>query len=143
MPDHKTHEKINLLLLIGIVPGLIYFELACLNIFIFSLAYVFSTYFLSPDLDVDSRIYKRWKLLRIIWKPYKDLFKHRHTSHHIIFGPLSLIGYLAFLIFLLVLVIGAEVDLFDVRLLIPCAGMFVAIELHILADMIVKKKSKK
>ena len=101
---------------------------------------MFSTFYLSPDLDVDSRIYKRWKLLRIIWKPYKDLFKHRKTSHHIIFGPLSLIGYLAFLIFLLVLVVGAEVDFFDVRLLVPCAGMFVAIELHILADMIVKKR---
>ena len=40
------------------------------------------------------------------------------------------------------LAVGAEVNFYDVRLLVPCAGMFVAIELHILADMIVKKKSK-
>lgn len=115
----------------------------CQNIFVFTLAYVFSTYFVNPDMDTNSLIYKRWKLLRIVWKPYKDLFKHRHMSHHIIFGPLSLIGYFAFLIFLLVLATGTEVNFFDVRLLVPCAGMFVAIELHILADMIVKKKSKK
>jgi len=79
-------------------------------------------------------IYKRWRLLRIVWKPYKDLFKHRQTSHHLIFGPISLIGYLAFLILLLVYAAGAEINYYDERLLVVCAGMFVAIELHILAD---------
>ena len=112
----------------------------CISLFIFVVAYIFSTYFISPDLDVNSKIYTRWGTLRIFWYPYKKIFKHRKTSHHIIFGPLSLIGYLAFLIFLLVLAVGAEVNFFDVRLLVPCAGMFVAIELHILADIIIKKK---
>lgn len=139
MPSHRTHERINLFLLIGIVPILIYLNIVCLNIFIFVLAYVFSTFFLSPDLDVDSRIYKRWGLLRILWKPYKDAFKHRKTSHHIIFGPISLIGYLAFMVLLLMWAVGAEINYNDVRLFVVCAGLVMAIEAHIFSDIVVKK----
>ena len=142
MPSHEIHERINFIFLIPLIICIYYLNKLDLNLIIFLISYIFATFFLSPDLDINSRISKRWRILRILWWPYQKWFKHRKTSHHIIFGPLSLIGYFAFLIFLLVLAVGAEVNFFDVRLLVPCAGMFVAIELHILSDMIIKKKRK-
>jgi len=121
---------------------MIYFECEYLTIFIFSLAYLFSTFYLTPDLDLDSRIYKRWKLLKIVWCPYKELFLHRKASHHVVWGPVSLIGYFAFLILLLLYAIGAEIDYTDVRILIICAGFVMAIEAHIISDTVFKKKKK-
>ena len=67
------------------------------------------------------------------------MFKHRKTSHHIIFGPISLIGYLVFMILLLICAVGAEINYHDVRLFVVCSGLVVAIELHIFSDMFVKK----
>jgi len=152
MPSHKTHDKIGTMLLIPIliisIPILIlYVKMSYLNIFIniiiFSISYLFATYFLSPDLDINSKVFDRWKVLKIFWCPYKELFKHRQLSHNIIFGPISIISYFTFLIIGFLLLIHAIPDTLDMRIIIIYIAFFISIEIHIISDIIIKPKKKK
>jgi len=146
MPSYQIHDKINIALLVLILPALIYLNVGYITVAVFTLSFVFATYFLSPDLDIDSRVFRRWGLLRFLWCPYKDLFHHRKISHNVILGPVSLISYLSALIILVLFVVDAEMMVCDMRMLIIIAGMVCAIEAHIVTDLvsgIKKKKSKK
>lgn len=62
-----------------------------------SAAYYLSGMYLSPDLDLVSRPYKRWGLLRFIWLPYQRLIpRHRHwLSHGPVIGSAVRLVYLA------------------------------------------------
>jgi uncharacterized metal-binding protein len=42
-------------------------------------------FFLSPDLDIRSRPFYRWGLLRFIWWPYQWAIRHRSSLSHGIF----------------------------------------------------------
>jgi uncharacterized metal-binding protein len=69
-------------------------------------AYLFSGLLLSNDLDTQSRIYKRWGPLRLIWYPYQRLVTHRSIlSHGILIGPLLRIAYLYVITELVLLII--------------------------------------
>ncbi len=58
-------------------------------------AYLFSGLWLSNDLDIDSRIYRRWGPLRWLWYPYQKCVSHRSwLSHGFAIGPLGRIVYL-------------------------------------------------
>jgi uncharacterized metal-binding protein len=52
--------------------------------------------YLSPDLDLISRPYKRWGFLRWLWLPYQKLIpRHRHwLSHGVIVGSALRLVYL-------------------------------------------------
>ena len=143
MPSYQIHDKINIALLVLILPALIYLNVDFVTVFIFALSFTFGTFFLSPDLDINSKIFKRWKLLRIFWCPYKEIFSHRQLSHHPIFGPISLICYLFALVILVLYVVNADITRVDIRLLIIIAGMVTAIEAHIVTDLIGSVKKKK
>jgi uncharacterized metal-binding protein len=39
-------------------------------------------YWLSPDLDIKSRPFLRWGVLKIIWLPYQRLIPHRSPLSH-------------------------------------------------------------
>jgi uncharacterized metal-binding protein len=68
-------------------------------------AYLFSGLFLSNDLDTQSRIYKRWGPLRVVWYPYQRLVAHRSMlSHGILIGPLLRVLYLYVMLELVLLV---------------------------------------
>lgn len=94
MPSGKTHDLITLLIaaptfaaswllteslaLAGIVTG----------------ATIFGGLMFGPDLDVLSRQYTRWGVFRLIWFPYRVVFRHRSRwSHGIIFGTLIRVLY--------------------------------------------------
>ena len=67
-------------------------------------AFLLGGYFLSPDLDTNSNAFKRWGLIKLIWLPYKKVFKHRSFFSH---GPfigttirlLYLLGVISFFLF--------------------------------------------
>lgn len=68
-------------------------------------AYLFSGLLLSNDLDIASRIYKRWGPLRLLWYPYQRLMPHRSPlSHGLIVGPVLRVLYLYVMLELLLLV---------------------------------------
>jgi uncharacterized metal-binding protein len=52
-------------------------------------------YWLSPDLDIKSRPFLRWSVLRFIWVPYQRLIPHRSPlSHAPVLGSLIRLVYL-------------------------------------------------
>jgi Uncharacterized metal-binding protein len=63
-------------------------------------SYYLSGMYLSPDLDLVSRPYKRWGFLRWLWLPYQRLIpRHRHwLSHGPVIGSIVRLVYLAALI---------------------------------------------
>ena len=61
----------------------------------FTLGYIFGTFLLSPDLALpQSKPSKRWRKLRLIWKPYQSFSNHRGSSHIPVLGTLLRFGYL-------------------------------------------------
>src|SRR5262249_45965301 len=62
-------------------------------------ATLFSGLMLSPDLDLDSSIYRRWGPLRFLWWPYQKAIPHRsRLSHSFVLGPLLRLAYFLFLV---------------------------------------------
>ena len=59
-------------------------------------AYLASGLLFSPDLDLRSAPYRRWRKLRWIWIPYQKLVPHRSwISHSLVLGPLLRVLYFA------------------------------------------------
>jgi len=53
---------------------------------------------LSPDLDLKSRPWKRWGVLRVLWLPYQRI-PHRHwLSHGVLVGSVGRVLYTAVLL---------------------------------------------
>ncbi|WP_292376851.1 metal-binding protein [Methanosarcina sp. UBA411] len=157
MPNGKTHVKINITLLLGILlslhtnvmkshipPEYTEFE----TIAIFSFALIFGTYYLSPDLDIKSDPFKRWGILKHIWWPYQKIFKHRGKLHHPLSGPIIIISTVGlFIIVPVVKLFNLDITNIPTKYLISLlTGIVISIEAHILTDVIytkVKRKSTK
>ena len=151
MPDGKNHNIINIIVLLMIISGFyslstradIILPIEYLNfqiISVFSISYLFGTFFLSPDLDIRSSPYERWGIFRFLWWPYKFMFKHRGLSHHFIFGPLTILAN--FTLILTPVLVLAEFNIYRVPVEFITAvvlGIWVSIELHIMADMVVSE----
>ena len=64
-----------------------------------AVAFLFGGLFLSPDLDINSRPYQRWGVLRWLWWPYQRLIHHRSVlSHSPFLGTAIRIAYLSLLV---------------------------------------------
>jgi len=105
MPSGRVHFKIEAGLLLPLGVGGILLArggwLSGKELAVFLLCYVFSSLFLSPDLDLwGSRATRRWGIGRVLWYPYSKLFRHRSVSHNLLLGPLTRIVYLGGLIIL-------------------------------------------
>ncbi len=151
MPDGKTHETINAAALIASLAGLYHISagygnavigsyLDTYTILVFSLAYLFATFFLSPDLDTQSRSYKRWRMFRILWWPYRIIFKHRGFSHNLILGPLSIMMNLALITIPLLLLAGVELQNIPPGFILAAImGIVLSMEIHIISDRLISK----
>ena len=70
-----------------------------LNIIYLSVIFMFGTKYVSPDLDINSKPYQRWGILRIFWRPYTDYVPHRGMlSHNIVIGPIVLCLWLTLVV---------------------------------------------
>ena len=100
MPSGRTHLWIESALLLSWAGAAGFSGLvgACSlrQVVLFIIAYVFSMLLLSPDLDLsESHAVQRWGTLRWLWKPYALAFRHRRLSHHLLWGPITRVIYLA------------------------------------------------
>jgi len=101
MPNYKTHHKVSKYLVDPIVfigswvilggdlkPDLETLkELALAGVVTLG-AHTGNT-LLSPDLDIPSTPYRKWGVLRFLWKPYQIIVRHRSPwSHWMILGPM-------------------------------------------------------
>jgi uncharacterized metal-binding protein len=96
MPSGRTHNVINLTFLLPFAWAASSRHTPQELIVTGGVSYIFATYFLSPDLDLEySGPSSRWRILRLFWKPYSWLFHHRGLSHSLLFGTLTRLTYLA------------------------------------------------
>jgi len=91
MPSGKTHERINLILLIPTITALGYYYLKSFAPGLFVLWWFVHTYYFTPDLDTKSKPRKRlWVLGWII----DMIFGHRKTLHNPLFwGAIFAVEY--------------------------------------------------
>lgn len=99
MANYKTHAAFNVFLALPALVLVIYYLLdphyALLITFVS--AFVYSTLFMNPDLDLAYKI-KLVSLrgfLSLPFRSYSLVFKHRGISHSLIFGSLTRIFWLA------------------------------------------------
>ena len=113
--------------------------------------YLFSSFFLSPDLDLRaSRPMRRWGPLRFLWIPYAAAFRHRRLSHHPLLGPTTRLAYLgawiALVCWLLAFALGRPLSVSWDGWPIMAAflvGAYVPNEMHIIADWTVTKWNRR
>lgn len=86
MPGYRTHDKAAL-----IAAPVITFATAQIttvpNAIAIGAAFLLANRYLSPDLDIDSIMNRRWGVFYFIWWPYKRIFHHRSFWTHS--GPIS------------------------------------------------------
>ena len=77
MPNGRTHDIITAVTA-PVVAGITYYitkDIKTTSI-IFCL-FLFSSLMFNGDLDIDSRPYNRWWLLKMIWIPYQLMFEQK------------------------------------------------------------------
>ncbi|MNS60386.1 hypothetical protein D3C72_933800 [compost metagenome] len=95
MPTGRTHDAITFFL----TPPVFYATWRLTHSWqdagLASCAFAFAGLMFSGDLDLPSTQYRRWGLLRWLWKPYQWLVPHRSVlSHGVTLGPLVRLAYL-------------------------------------------------
>lgn len=114
MPNTPVHDFLTIASGIVLAPGIygVLYEANVANqtaVVITTLiltAHVVSGVLFSPDLDLDSRIHKRWGMFFYIWLPYKWIIPHRHFwSHGLVLPPLLRLGYFFGMIILTIFLI--------------------------------------
>lgn len=148
MPSGKTHLKIESLLLLlwtgALAPVVLTERVMISQALLFVGSYVFSMFWMSPDLDLSNSVaFYRWGALRWFWLPYVWIFRHRQTSHHPLYGPLSRIIYIGILALAVALIYAASTGnpvpqlRISIQGIIPvCLGLYLPNLEHILADRI-------
>jgi len=86
MVSGKNHDRAILFTspIVGIIGVSYSLELGIIA----ASAHLLGGLYLSPDLDLKSKPFKRWGVLRVLWLPYQKLIPcHRHwLSHGVIVG---------------------------------------------------------
>lgn len=109
MPAYKTHVNFNLFLALPAIIGGIYYIYTPPASFLVTLAgaFCYSTYFMSPDLDLihQIKLFSLRGFLTLPFRFYSKIFKHRGLSHSFIFGTATRVfwlGGLSLLLFYLI-----------------------------------------
>lgn len=99
MPSGRTHDFITIVTGAAGAPAALNSGLPDLgptNAMVLLGAYVASGLLFSPDLDLRSVSYRRWRKMRWIWIPYQRMVPHRSwISHSLLFGPVLRVIYFA------------------------------------------------
>src|SRR5262245_33918809 len=108
MPSARTHDAITLVA--GVAGTAIAWNMDlpdfdAVNASVLLGSYLVSGFLFSPDLDLRSTPYMRWRWLRWIWFPYRRMVPHRSwISHSLMWGPLIRMLYFVCAISLVALI---------------------------------------
>lgn len=94
MPSGTSHDAITVLLgaPVAVLAYAITQDLP--TAVIATVAFIFAGVMFGPDLDTKSSQYSRWGPFRMLWIPYRTVFRHRSRwSHGLIFGTLFRVVY--------------------------------------------------
>ncbi|WP_066382816.1 MULTISPECIES: metal-binding protein [unclassified Anabaena] len=111
MPSGRTHDRITLWAL-PVVAGVCLWLTRSGNVtLLVAGGFLFGGLMFGPDLDIYSRQFQRWGVLRWIWLPYQKSLRHRSfLSHGPIIGTMLRVLYLSSLLAILAVVILAVVQ---------------------------------
>ena len=97
MPSGKVHDRITIGAAVLSVPVWWHFSASPRDLgagAVLILSMLFSGLAISPDLDLDSSVYRRWGFFRWLWWPYQKIVRHRSwISHSFLIGPLLRVVY--------------------------------------------------
>jgi uncharacterized metal-binding protein len=102
MPGSHTHDTITVVSAVVLAPTawIISPDHSIATALTVTAAHLVSGLMFSCDLDIDSREYRRWGPLRIIWWPYKETVPHRSwISHGLIIGPMLRLAYFGLIMY--------------------------------------------
>ncbi len=143
MPDYNTHRIFNYLAFLVISVLLFKLQVVITDVKLFlvlGIGFYIGTDFITPDLDIESTAIKRWGRLKIIWLPYKWLFKHGQSSHNILYGAIVRIMYFSIIIlgvyYLLFRSLPPETMISSIYVFIFLIGIIIANALHIILDVL-------
>lgn len=94
MPSARTHDAITLALAppTFLAAWLVSGEVA--TAVVATVAMLLGGLMFGPDLDIDSKQYRRWGPLKWLWTPYRVAIRHRsRLSHGILFGTAIRVVY--------------------------------------------------
>src|SRR5262245_5515198 len=85
MPNARTHDAITYAIIpLTFIAAEFYWGDHATSA-IATVAMLFSGLMFGPDLDLDSKPYRRWGPLKFLWKPYQVALPHRSVLSH---GPI-------------------------------------------------------
>ncbi|WP_414579505.1 metal-binding protein [Anabaena sp. CCY 9402-a] len=111
MPSGRTHDRITLWAL-PMVAGVSFWQTRSGNVtLLVAGGFMFGGLMFGPDLDIYSRQYQRWGVLRWIWLPYQKSLRHRSfLSHGPIIGTTLRVVYLSSLLAVVAMVMVAVAE---------------------------------
>ncbi|NJD76835.1 MAG: hypothetical protein FIB08_07040 [Candidatus Methanoperedens sp.] len=145
MPGYNTHRFFNYVVFIAVAILLYLWNLPAIdinlkNILALTVGFYIGTDFITPDLDIESTAIKRWGKLKILWLPYKWLFKHGQSSHNIVYGAIVRVLYISLILlgvyYLLFKSLPSGAITPSMYVLIFLIGITIANALHVLLDML-------
>jgi len=152
MPNFKTHQYINYIILVLISVFLYYLHQLNYLFLLFIIGYTIGTEFITPDLDINSKPSNN-----MLWFLYKRLSHHRGKTHVLVYGFLFPILYLTIILSVIIYLIGiisgvnnllylfAENSFrlilqYNIYVLIFISGIGIANGIHIVTDKILSKR---
>ena len=144
MPAYNIHRLFNYVIFFIIVFFLYSGKILSFSpwhLIAITSGFYIGTEFVTPDLDTDSAAYKRWGKLKILMLPYKWIFKHRQSSHNIIYGAIVRVLYITVIILIFYYLIFKSLP-FDMMLpsvfvIIFLSGIIAANALHVILDSMI------
>jgi len=136
MPNGKTHDKISIFFLPILLVILVILGLPTMSIIILSLSFSIGSFMFNGDLDIHSRPYRRWWLLRWIWLPYQNIFSHRSFfTHGLIIGTIIRLFYIGIIPMSIMIFSGINVHfLFSKTMILFYIGLELGSALHTISD---------
>jgi uncharacterized metal-binding protein len=150
MPMGRTHRAINTALCVPLTAGsIVLSHWSPLQALSCAAGYCFATFFMNPDLDLDSVGYQSWGPLRIIWWPYQKILAHRsYFSHFPVISTILRLIYLMWFPVLMLVLLGGSIQLvvretifdwwpiFGAYLLMFIMGMVISDAIHAILDVV-------
>lgn len=141
MPGYNAHRIFNYTLFVIIAALLYVWKTPVINLkqlLVFIAGFYTGTDFITPDLDVESTAIKKWGRLKILWLPYKWIFKHGQSSHNIVYGAAVRIVYISIIISSVYYLLFKSLPLYtmfsSVYVFIFIIGIIIANALHVILD---------
>lgn len=140
MPNGRTHDIITAATtpVVGAITYSITKDIKTTSIIVS--CFLFASLMFNGDLDVESRPYRRWFILKFIWLPYQSMFPHRSIfTHGLIIGTVIRLLYLGLIPFLVILFKGELQVLASIPLnvmLLSFIGLELGSAIHTISDKI-------